>query len=380
MPPAEDSQAPLLELDGILAALGFTADDAVQGVPYAVLRGRYGPRWLLPERSQLALTILREWRPYGAWARLLWLAAPMAARMGALTLMPGATKSQLPSNASAQFLRRIGREFDASLPVILVGNTVATRKLLVFLEDRTQRTRMLVKVPLMPLARVSILNEARALRQLNGRFRAPQLLYVDEDAAIATQEYLAGKLGSRRLKPDYVRLLLDLVDTSRRTSLRAYCGQLAERLRACPGYEGNAARLDAALLLLDQGEAISLALIHGDFVPWNIRELPDGSCTLIDWELARENGLPLYDLCHFYYMQSLLFAPDELFYLALLKEGAWRAYCTQLGIPDSLLAPLAAAFLLEILAGYWEIPETSVDGFCLRQLDLLLGFTGARVK
>ena len=39
---------------------------------------------------------------------------------------------------------------------------------------------------------------------------------------------------------------------------------------------------------------------HGDFAPWNIRQLADGRCALLDWEDARRGGLPLLDVYHFY--------------------------------------------------------------------------------
>jgi hypothetical protein len=376
MPPAQDSRVPILNLDGVLAALGIAADGAQSQVPYTVLRGREGPRWLIPDRSPLVRTILSEWRPYGLLARLSWVAVPMASRLGVLPLLPGAARALLPSNACSQFMSHIGRHFDAGLPLILVGNSIATRKLLVFLEERSPKRNVLVKVPFTRMAQTSILNEARVLDKMNGRLRTPRLLYLNEDAGVAMQEYLPGRLGSRRCKPEYLQFLLELVETGERISLRVQGLRLAERLNKCPAYTENASRVDSALTLLDQDVALAPALVHGDFAPWNIRELPDGACTLIDWEATRPHGLPLHDLCHFYYMQTLLFAPQKLFYVDLLRDGAWAAYCSRLDIPASLLKPLAAAFLLEMLAGYWEIPETSVDWFCLHQLKLLLEFVG----
>ena len=47
--------------------------------------------------------------------------------------------------------------------------------------------------------------------------------------------------------------------------------------------------------------------MHGDFAPWNIRHLPDGSVVLLDWEDAQRGGLPLQDAFHFFHMQDYLF-------------------------------------------------------------------------
>jgi hypothetical protein len=376
MPPAQESGVPILDLDGVLAALGIAADDAQPQVPYTILSGHDGPRWLIPDQSPLSRTILSEWHPYGLLTRAFWLAVPIASRLGVLPRLPGAARTLLPLNACSQFTSHIGRHFDASLPVVLVGNYTPTRKLLVFVEERSPRRNVLVKVPLTPPAQVSIRNEAHVLEKLNRRLRAPRLLDLNEDAGIAMQEYLPGQLGSRRCKPEYVRLLLELIDTGEGISLRTHGQRLAERLRACAAYAENAAGVDSALALLERDVTLPAALIHGDFAPWNIRELQGGDCALIDWEAARQHGLPLHDLCHFYFMQSRLFAPEKLFYLAMLREGAWQTYCRELEIPASLLKPLAAAFLIEMLAGYCEALETEKEKFCHRQLDLLLAFAG----
>lgn len=374
MIPAQDFRAPVLDLDGVLAALGIAAGGAETCIPCTVIRGNDGPRWIVPRKSRLAQTILSEWRPYGAMTRIFWLTVPVADRLGMLPLLPGNARATLPSDASRQFLRHVGVRFDAGPPVILVGNNAITRKLLVFLEDQNLKRIVLAKVPLTPLARTSIANEARVLDGLKGRLHAPRLVCSSPEAGVTMQEYLPGELGARRMKPEYVALLLALAHAGGRVSLREHGRRLAERLRGCPAYGEHAERLNAALALLDDEAEIPTALVHGDFAPWNIKERPGGACTLIDWEMARHNGLALYDLCHFYYMQARLFTPDKLFYLDMLKAGAWRSYLGRLDLPASLLKPLAAAFLLETLARYWDGSETPAEAFGLRQLDMLLRF------
>ncbi len=375
MTPAQASRVAVLDLEGVVAALGIHANEAEAGIPYTVIRGHDGPRWLIPAGSALAQTILREWRPYRLTTRLFWLATVAAYRMGAGGLMPGAAGIMLPASLSGQLMRRIGCDFDAGPPVILVGNLTITRKILVFLEDRAARKNVLVKIPLTVRAAASIRNEARVLEELNGRLRAPRLLYRNESEGIAMQEYLHGRLGSRRCRPEYTGLLCGLAESDAKAALRDHGRQLQERLRNGAEHAEHAARIHAALALLDEDTKLPCVTVHGDFAPWNIRDLPDGACTLIDWEAARPNGLPLHDLCHFYFMQMRLFTPQKLFFREMLREGAWKDYCRSLDIAARLLKPLAAAFLLETLAGYWETGETGVDAFCLRQLDELLAFT-----
>ncbi len=372
---AEDSCPSTLDSEGVLSALGFAASGSEPGVPYTVIRGNRGPRWLLPNQSGMLRTILREWRPYGPAARFFWHGLRLAARLGALPLVPGTTQVRLPRDAGRQLLGRFGFDGPAPHPAIMVGNTVATRKLIVFVEI-PGRGNAVIKLPLTTVARTSISVEAEALKRLDGEHGAPRLLRYQLDTGAAMQEYLAGRPGSRRCKPAYIRMLLGFVRHDAKIALRERGAWLAARLHACADSRQHAAALDRALGYLDCNALVDSALVHGDFAPWNIRELPDGSCTLIDWELARWNGLALFDLCHFYYMQCLLFSPQTLFYKRMVNEGAWRGYCGPLGMTPALLPRLAAAFLLEMLAGYWEIPATSVDWFCLRQLKLFLERAG----
>lgn len=372
----QDSRAAALDLDGVLAALGVAADSAESRIPCTVIRGNDGPRWILPDGSRLAHALLSEWHPYGRFTRIFWSAVPLANRLGILPRLPGNMRSTLPSDASRRFLQRLGCSFNAGPPVILAGNNAITRKLLVFLEDRDQKKIILAKVPLTPPAQLSIGNEARMLETLNGKLHAPRLVCSSQETGIAAQEYLPGKLGSRRLKPEYVEFMLALASGGGSISLRAYGQRVAERLRGCPAYPEHSAQLNAALGLVESDADLPAALVHGDFAPWNIKHLPGGACTLIDWEMARADGLPLYDLCHFYYMQAYLFRADGLFYAAMLKAAAWRSYLSRLNLPAGLLKPLAAAFLLETLARYWDGSETSVERFCLHQLDMLLRYGG----
>jgi hypothetical protein len=368
MTPTENLRLPGLDVEGVLAALGFEASGDESGVPYTVIRGNDGPRWLIPDGSRMARAILAEWRPYGLATHFLWRGLRAAARCGALHLVPGTTRVRLPRDAGTRLLRQLGMEGDADPPVILAGNPQATRKLLVFLESR-ERGRVVIKAPLSARAHASIGNEAEVLKRLNGRHGAPRLLSYQKDTAMAMQTYLAGRLGSRRCRPAYVRFLIDLARTGEAISLGVRGHALREQMHAHARYGESPSPIEAALRLLEEDATLPSALVHGDFAPWNIREMPDGSSTLIDWEAAEWRGLPLHDLCHFFYMQTELFSPRALFYARMVDEGSWRTYFSELGLPPELLPRLAAAFLLETLARSWEAgPEGAVE-FCLRQLD-----------
>jgi hypothetical protein len=390
MTTAQDSSLPSLNLDGILETLGLAASGEPAGVAYTVIRGNDGPRWLLPQRSEFANTILREWRPYGRLTHLYWRGLRLAARCGALQLLPGTERVRLPRDAGKCILRRAGFEGDAAPPVVLAGNPHSMRKLVVFLEIPA-RGRVAIKVPLRTLARVSIGNEAEVLKRLNGTLSAPRLLGYQIDTGAAMQEYLPGRLGSRRLKPDYLKLLIALARPEETVTLRGRAAMVGNRLQQQESLgelqatrEVKAATRDPkdivarALTLMEDDTQIPATLVHGDFVPWNIRDRADGGCSLIDWESAEWTGMPLHDLCHFFYMQNRVFSPRELFYPKLVAEGSWRGYCSALEIPPALLPRLAAAFLLDTLAQRLESGPAGEAEFCLLQLDGFLNEVEAR--
>jgi hypothetical protein len=394
----QDFRLSSLDVKSVLAALGFPAGGDKSGLSYTVIRGNNGPRWLLPNGSRMARAILREWRPYGRATHFLWRGLRTAARLGALPLVPGTAQIRLPREAGKLLLRRCGFEGGAQAPVILVGNTESTRKLLIFL-DAADRGNVVIKIPLMPHARASIGNEAEVLKRLDGRLGAPRLLGYHLDTGVAMQEYLNGRLGSRRLRADYLKLLVDLARCGvgqsglgrsgsargkETVTLREKATALRGRLRAhgaggkqnAPVDGGIGQVIERALGLLEDDTPLPAALVHGDFAPWNIRDRENGGCALIDWESAEWAGLPLHDLCHFFCMQAKLFAPETLFFEEMERDGAWRRYCAELEIPQTLLKPLAAAFLLEALARAQEWGPQESAAFYLTQLERFLESRG----
>jgi hypothetical protein len=370
--PPQSFTTPELDLDHIVDALGLKTACPKAPTPYTIVPGNDGPRWLLPNRNKLTWTILNEWHPYSTLAWLSWAGIRLLARFGALPFLPGTLQTHLPANSGSLLLSHIGHESDALPPVILVGSPTATRKLIVFLVNSDHALDSVVKFPLTSAARVSIQDEAEILRRLDGKHRAPRLLHYSSETGAAMQQYLPGRMGSRRCKPNYLRLLLDLARTEDVVSLRARGLLLEERLRCHPAYNEHASSVNSVLAYLEEDAVVPAVLVHGDFAPWNIRELPDGACALVDWELAEWKGMPLHDLCHFFYVQTRSFSPDKLFYSTLLQEGSWRKYCGALDLPLSLVPRLAAAFLLAMLARNWETNRIPGAAFCVRQLEAFL--------
>lgn len=361
-----------VDLKRILRALGNVSAETGQKVAYTVIPGNAGPRWMLPNQGELTQTILSEWRPYTNAARIYWTGLCMLARVGGLRLLPRTKQVMLPADLGKQLLCAIGAEADVPPPVIFIGSPTATHKIIVFVSGPDQSSRAVIKLPLADLARSSIRDEAEILRRLDGKFGAPRLLHYSHEAGSSMQEYLRGSTGSRRFKRQYLDLLLALAETSQTIALRSRMEFLRQRLESRPEYAAHADLVKAAFGYMDMDASVPAILVHGDFAPWNLRETGGGQVTLIDWELAEWEAMPLHDLSYFFYVQTRVFAPSTLFYTTMKTQGGCFDYCRGLGIEESLLPSLAAAFLLAMLARGWETGRNAASLFCLNQIEAFL--------
>lgn len=113
-------------------------------------------------------------------------------------------------------------------------------------------------------------------------------------------------------------------------------------------------------LLKHSKGCLETVVTHGDFSPKNLILRPDGYCTIIDWETARMNGLPLIDLFYFLSRYAYLSGSSrherkaqriKSFYGssrsgAKIALQAVKQYCLQLKYNQGIIKPL---FLLHFL-------------------------------
>ena len=221
---------------------------------------------------------------------------------------------------------------DTPIPVVYVGTPGPTRKAVVHLVERTTgKCRAVVKVPLTEQAKAVVLREADVLETLEREhYRlAPRLLQADRARGTATQTFVEGRSGERTLTAEHWNLLRTLRRPGTATSLAAH----ADRWW-CGGERWAASELRDESSLPAYWE-------HGDFAPWNIRQLADGECALVDWESARRSGLPLLDAFHFLHMQDFLFGETPRVHAPRLWDEAQA-----MGIAAPQVRKLEIAYLL----------------------------------
>ncbi len=268
------------------------------------------PRWFIPAGRLRSGTVLAGWNPYRFTSRLKWAAIRAASQAGVVWALPGAVTVTIAGLQEIEW-RGMGWEATtAPLPFVYLGTAGPRRKAVVHLVDRTSgECRVVVKLPLSAAAKLAIVHEADTLQQLSIEHRrcAPTLCFVDRERGIATQSVVPASPGKRKFEPEYRRLLHTLMLPGESISIAAKVDQIRCQFSGLTLGQDEQSTADEAISRLQSASPLPAFWIHGDFAPWNIRQPPQGSAFLLDWEDADRTGLPLQDALHFLHIQDYLF-------------------------------------------------------------------------
>lgn len=327
------------------------------------------PRWLIPARGRRLGSALASWSPYRLSSRFKWTAIRLANRLGVLQALPEVELLHL-DNAEQIDWQAIGWEHaEPPIPLIYLGTPGPGRKAVIHLvESNSGECEAIVKVPIAPEARNAIVREASVLSQLaEERYPfSPRLLYVDRDRGIATQQFIPGHSGGRRLRPEYFELLRSLVWLDDPTNICEYVAKWPEQRVPFLGQNVDLALLQSAFEECCDPHPLPSCRIHGDFAPWNIR-LSCSGAALIDWEEFQETGLPLQDAFHFLHMQDFLFHRQPRAHSREIVPFA----CT-LGIARQLCRKLEIAYLADTYVKCCSRGDLQRCGFLRKTLALVI--------
>ncbi|MGC1363002.1 MAG: hypothetical protein WA826_17665, partial [Silvibacterium sp.] len=187
------------------------------------------PRWVLPENTRRAVTVLKSWKPYSAKSRLKWSAIVTSCRLNALAALPGVGREVLHCDLS-YWRRWLAGFSDSWAMVAYIGNPSPTRKAILFFVDEEARVQAVAKVPISRAARTAILNEANILTKLQSRLPLPRVLFLDEGEGIAAQSWMGGVNVSRSFGAEHLKLLTCFASESARIRLSDSREQLEERV------------------------------------------------------------------------------------------------------------------------------------------------------
>jgi hypothetical protein len=150
----------------------------------------------------------------------------------------------------------------------------------------------------------SVRREAAVLSQLSRRpagTRAPQVLFAGRvgPRLLAVMTPLRGHTPGLEMRPAHERFLAGLASeaaTAAAAADTAFVRTLAER-RSLLDMRPDLMSVLLELLALLKTLRFPATIVHGDFVPWNLREHL-GAIGAFDWEYGEIEGIPLIDETH----------------------------------------------------------------------------------
>lgn len=314
-----------IALDILNKVATSTSTDKLRATPseyyneYLVIPGNNGPRWIIPTSSVLATDVLSQWRPYGFTSRIKWQLLCLLYKLNVLTKLPNIHRITLePSSINTSHLTaKNSVEIEVNVvPVIYVGTPGPQQKAVVtWIDIKTKCSLAIMKIALGLEAKSSIIKETKVLKYLSefAIHNVPELIEVNQIKGISLQTVLDGKLSSRSLTNRHISWLLSLPTQSKVTSF------IAQKNKLQGIFESSEVKLTKTEVFtityginsISSKNTIELILNHGDFTPWNIKQVADHELKVMDWEDANVDGFPLWDLCHFHFIQAHLFNEEK---------------------------------------------------------------------
>ena len=276
-----------------------------------LIPGQNGPRWLIPQEKKYGISVFQQWHPYNIFSRIKWKILYLAYYTGRLGLIPEVKLIGIARNS-----KKVWTQFDwdrksVPIPIIYFGTPCSTRKAVAILIDSINLQPCIIcKVPLADLAEESIKREYNILRYLkkNNPGVAPTPILLDKESGASVQEAIIGSPLSRTFSSLNWRFLEQLAFSNNTTSVFEQSQRLLNSLSETDRLKSKTKiYLERLLKECNDTTPLPQICVHGDFAPWNIKKIENGSLMAFDWERGDINGLPVYDFFYFFIIQSYLF-------------------------------------------------------------------------
>jgi Phosphotransferase enzyme family len=362
--------------------------DAPGSVPYLVVTGDGAPRWAFPMTSS---TVLRSSLGVHTPATVTGIAARhgvgLVAAIGLGFLLPGRRLRARPPLA-AELSRLVG----SSEAHVAVASSAGGERCVLVILDASGQIHAYVKVARSQVQGDRLRREGEVLANLSGlgpNVSVPEVIYSGMLEGFHTLAItpVPGRPGLRpwRLDERRAEAAAAVFRTRRGT------GSLSDHLpnKDLPSPEWRR-RLDRTFTVVQRQAAglVPVGLTHGDFAPWNLLEA-GRQIGIVDWEAARADGLPYWDLWHFAVQAATLGGRRSHFASiprAARGQGSlgamFQLYARMTGMPEELalyvlmtyLVTTGAALLQGLAIGCAD-PATALEQRA-RLLDEALGVAG----
>ena len=309
---------------------------------YVVLATEGRPRWVLPLAGRRVLrSAMAVYTPVTLRGLAAWHGARAVVSCGFGRLLPGRRLSARPPLLDS-VARLVGIEGGH---VAAASSFDGARGVLCVIDD-SGRIRAFVKLAWSDQHAESLRRERDILERLKGvsmAVRLPRVIFSGDLEDVETL-VITPVLGRPRLRPG--GLSVQLVQASA-TIFRDHAGTrpLGAALPATDAEDPEWSRLlgeTRAAIEPWADRSVPVGLVHGDFAPWNLLEA-GRSIGVVDWEEARFDGLPFWDLWHYAVQTAALtrrWRSTLALHRAIRGEGplwqALRYYAAYVDIPVDL--------------------------------------------
>jgi hypothetical protein len=276
-----------------------------------LIPGQNGPRWLIPQEKKYGLSVFQQWRPYKFASWVKWKVLYGAYFTGRLGLIPEVKSIGIAKDSKKAWSHIHWDRESVPIPIIYFGTPCSTHKAVAVIVDSfTIQPSIICKVPLSDLAVKSIKQEYNILCYLkqNNPGVAPTPFFLDRESGVAVQEAIIGRPLPRTFSGLHWKFLEQLAISDNATSVFEHSKSLLNLLSKTDRLKSNT-KILLEQLLKECTDSTSLPqiFVHGDFAPWNIKKIENGSLMAIDWEMGDPKGLPIYDFFYFFIIQAYLF-------------------------------------------------------------------------
>ena len=287
---------------------------------FAVFPGWHDARFLVPlDNNRIAAGALSMERPFRQMSRLKHHALRLMFRTGYSNVCRGFLILALRHQSPLETLlsKVCGGHFHRL--ALCAGRAGDLRKVNAVALTLSGQPIAYLKLASNRHSREALNREAKALSDLATTTLSntvPKLLAFQEDSRHATLVVEAGpdRVAPTHLTKAHFQWLSNLADYSRSSkpfaqSLVAHAmeedwADIKDRVH--PTWMK---RIDHALARIHRelGNAtIPLTMAHGDFAPWNIRQISDTLIYVFDWEMYKHECTPMFDAFHFRFITSTL--------------------------------------------------------------------------
>jgi hypothetical protein len=343
--------------------------DSNEPYTFFTIPGQGNLRWIVPENPRFGIPVLSQWRPYKPWSYIKWKLILFLYSKRLLKKIQGiSTLEFTPDKAHTPN----GKSRQRSVPVIYVGTLGPHQKAVAtFINPVTGIPENVMKVALKKSTKKNLTQEADMLKKMDvlNIPGIPKIISIEDNGAKTVQTVIHGRLTSRKLTKAHINWLLKLPRFEKTTTFdeqkQIIQDMLAKHQSAFTEMEKDSIHKVSETL---QGKGpIPYLIIHGDFAPWNLKRLTNDEITAIDWEDSDLNGLPLWDLSHFFCIQAHLFGGPNPF--KKIRECPLVAlYIKRIGLEQDNIRQLYILYLIKKFMGSGLFSKNSYGSFLIQQI------------